>query len=141
MLTDHSYGVVPIRYRSGVREFLLVQHKHGAHWAFPKGHAEAGETPIQSAKRELVEETGLIHVALRASPAFEESYYSIKKGVTYDKTVTYYMGDVLIDEKVVVQAAEVSDYAWLPFEKAVKRITYPASQELLLEVQAFLTGV
>ncbi len=138
MLTDHSYGVIPTRLRAGVREFLLVRHKSGGHWAFPKGHAEQGETPIQSAKRELAEETGLTHVALAAFPAFEEHYASIKKGVTYDKTVTYYVGEVLIDQPVVVQESEVSDYEWLAFEQALARITYPASQALLREVGAHL---
>lgn len=138
MLTDHSYGVITTRMRNGVREFLVIQHKSGGHWAFPKGHAEKGETPIQSAKRELAEETGLTHVGLASSPAFEESYYSIKKGVTFDKTVTYYIGEVLIDQPVVVQAAEVSAYAWLPFGRAMVRITYAASRELLVEVGAYL---
>lgn len=138
MKTDHSYGVVPIRIRNGKREFLLIRHKSGGHWAFPKGHAEEGETPVQSARRELAEETGMRHVALRASPAFEESYYTQKKGQWVDKTVTYYLGDALIDETIRVQAAEVSDYAWLPYDKALKRITYPASRELIQEVWAFL---
>ncbi len=138
MRTDHSYGVIPARIRNGRREFLLIQHKSGGHWAFPKGHAEAGESPLQAAKRELAEETGLTRVALRASPAFEESYYTQKKGEWLDKTVTYYLGDVLIDQAVKVQAAEVRDFVWLPAELAAKRITYPDCLELFRQVLAFL---
>ena len=142
MKTDHSYGVVPVRLRQGPsgprREFLLVRHRYGGHWAFPKGHAEMGETSLQAAKRELAEETGLTLVALRGSPAFEERYLTVKRGQTLDKTVTYYLGDVLADQPVVVQAEEVSDFAWLPFDDALARMTYPASQALLREAQAFL---
>ena len=137
MQTDHSFGVVPIRIRGGKREFLLIQHLAG-HWAFPKGHAEAGETPLQSAKRELTEETGLGHVALRGSPAFEERYITVKRGVSLDKTVTYYIGDVLVDEPVAVQEAEVRDYAWLAEADAMARITYLGCRGVLSEVAAFL---
>lgn len=144
MKTDHSYGVIPVRLRQSPsgpqREFLLVRHRSGGHWAFPKGHAEAGETSLQAAKRELAEETGLTLVALRGSPAFEERYLTVKRGESFDKTVTYYLGDVLTDQPVVVQAEEVSDYAWLPFDAALARITYPASQALLREVGSFLAG-
>lgn len=143
MKTDHSYGVIPVRVRQGPsgmrREFLLIRHKFGGHWAFPKGHADAGETSLQAAKRELAEETGLTLVALRGSPAFEERYLTVKRGQKLDKTVTYYLGDVLADQPVVVQAEEVSEFAWLSFDAALARMTYPASQALLREAQVFLT--
>jgi 8-oxo-dGTP pyrophosphatase MutT (NUDIX family) len=39
-------------------EFLLVRTKNGRAWTFPKGHVEAGETPVQAAAREAREEAG-----------------------------------------------------------------------------------
>ena len=41
------------------RLFLLIQHQAG-HWAFPKGHANPGESPAETARREFAEETGYI---------------------------------------------------------------------------------
>jgi len=39
---------------------LLVHHTYGRlNWELPGGAAEAGETPDETAKRELLEETGL----------------------------------------------------------------------------------
>lgn len=41
------------------REVLLIGNLEGNKWAFPKGHAEEGETMEQVALREIKEETGL----------------------------------------------------------------------------------
>ena len=40
-------------------EILLIRHKNGGHWAFPKGHVEKKETEEDTALREIREETGL----------------------------------------------------------------------------------
>ena len=39
-------------------EVILVTNEHRNAWAFPKGHAEAGESIEQTALRETLEETG-----------------------------------------------------------------------------------
>jgi ubiquinone/menaquinone biosynthesis C-methylase UbiE len=40
------------------RRYLMVRHSHRA-WEFPGGRLERGETPLDAAKREFLEETGL----------------------------------------------------------------------------------
>ena len=59
---DKSCGVV--LFNSG--KVLLLRHssissRGGGHWDFPKGHIDDGETEIQTALRELEEETGIAH--------------------------------------------------------------------------------
>ena len=39
---------------------LLIHHKRLGIWLPPGGECEAGETPLEAARRELVEETGLV---------------------------------------------------------------------------------
>ncbi len=39
-------------------EVLLLRDRNG-YWVFPKGHVEPGETPEQTAVREVAEETGI----------------------------------------------------------------------------------
>lgn len=58
MKREVSYGIVPLRYMEGGWQILLIRH-HAGHWTFPKGHADRGESPQQTAERELREETGL----------------------------------------------------------------------------------
>jgi 8-oxo-dGTP pyrophosphatase MutT (NUDIX family) len=40
-------------------QFLLVKGRQTGIWSFPKGHSIKGETPLECAKREIREETGI----------------------------------------------------------------------------------
>lgn len=52
-------GVIFARTKSGIQFLILhrVLNWHG--WEFFKGHLDEGETPEQSVKREMLEETGI----------------------------------------------------------------------------------
>jgi len=41
---------------------ILVVNQNGNSWSLPKGHVESGETPLEAARREILEETGLERV-------------------------------------------------------------------------------
>lgn len=134
---DRSYGIVPYRrYEDGVM-FLLVQHI-GGHWAFPKGHAEKGETPLEAACRELQEETGVGVADVLEDVFFEETYIIRRRSGSITKTVTYWPAEV-DDNRVYVQESEIQAYAWLPFETALLQITFPEAQRLLRDVATILT--
>lgn len=126
---DFSFGIVPVRRQGGEPLYLLVQHRAG-HWAFPKGHAEAGETPLQAALREFREETGITRVEVRETPVFTERYATVKGGRDVDKTVTYFLG--WTDQAAVtVQPEEIRDHVWLSFDRAMERMTHEASRGVL----------
>lgn len=131
MLEDFSCGVVPCRVVDGTREFLLVQHKAG-HWAFPKGHPEAGETHLETARRELAEETGISRVKLDEAKAFEEVYtFTKRSGKQVRKKVLYFVGEVGAGHSVRLQEAEVSDYAWGDEVATRKRMSFDEGRRLL----------
>ncbi|MEO0514505.1 MAG: NUDIX domain-containing protein [Planctomycetota bacterium] len=137
--SDYSCGVVPFRLSEGRLEFLLVQH-HAGHWAFPKGHPEADETPIDTARRELAEETGLANVELLEAPAFEEAYSFVKKsGTVVEKTVTYYLGKLSGSaDQVVIQAQEVQAFAWGDAEDTMQRLSFAEGRSLFDQVLNYL---
>ena len=54
-----SCGVLPYRTGNTEPEYLIVFEEFSMCWSLPKGHMEAGETEIETAQRELFEETGL----------------------------------------------------------------------------------
>ena len=77
-------------------DLVLLRHRFGGHWSFPKGHVEAGETERQTALREVKEETGL---SIRLYDGFRESVeYFPQAGVK--KQVVYFLGEALGDELV-----------------------------------------
>ncbi len=140
MPTDFSCGVIPITVFHGVRHYLLVQHDAG-HWSFPKGHPEGDETLLQTARRELAEETGLRRVQLVATPAFDEHYaFTKRSGKTVDKTVTYFVGhvDPVAARNLRLQVEEVADAKWLTPAGTRGLMTFNAGRLLLNEIERFL---
>ncbi|MEG3921936.1 NUDIX domain-containing protein [Microcoleus sp. T3_A4] len=137
-MKDECFGIVPILGKEADALFLLIQHQAG-HWAFPKGHANPGESPAETAKREFLEETGISDFEMLDEPSFTEHYSFVKDGEPIEKTVTYFLGFVKSME-VVLQEEEVQNSAWLSFEEAVKRITFDANRLMFGEVKAYLDG-
>ncbi|MEX0653054.1 MAG: NUDIX domain-containing protein [Phycisphaeraceae bacterium] len=131
MQHDQSYGVIPIhRDAHGRRRYLLVQHKAG-HWGFPKGHPEPGETPVDTARRELAEETAVHRVRLLDQPVLEEQYIFHKRtGGKVQKTVTYFLGHV-DDPATTACAKELHGCAWLEANEARDRLTFDEGRRLL----------
>jgi 8-oxo-dGTP pyrophosphatase MutT (NUDIX family) len=55
-------------------EVLLVRGRLSKKWSFPKGHCKRQETDLECARRELVEETGLV------VDTAHSSYHKLKGG-------------------------------------------------------------
>lgn len=107
---------------------LLVQHNAG-HWDFPKGHMEENETEIQTAIREVKEETN-IDVLVQENKRYVNEYYP--KEDTF-KQVIFFLA-TCINKEVIKQEAEIQNIEWLSFEDAVDRITYSNSKDILMKV-------
>ncbi|MBV9928941.1 MAG: NUDIX domain-containing protein [Acidobacteria bacterium] len=43
---------------------VLLVSQHGTSWSLPKGHLEDGESPLEAARREIREETGVERLEL-----------------------------------------------------------------------------
>ena len=59
-------------------DLILLRHRFGGHWSFPKGHVEQGENEQQTAMREVKEETG---VSITLLDGFRESVEYFPKPV------------------------------------------------------------
>jgi bis(5'-nucleosidyl)-tetraphosphatase len=135
---DEAFGIVPILHQNETYQFLLIQH-HAGHWGFPKGHAEPGETILQTACREFVEETGVVDYTVLEGRSFSEQYNFTRRGKTFEKTVVYF--PALVQSPVVkYQKAEIQNYAWVDYDRAIALLSFSGARQVLTEVQAYLTA-
>ncbi len=139
---DYSYGIVPVRKNQvGEIEYLLIYQYSPVgddhYWIFPKGHAEKEETPLESAVRELREETGLV-AEIPNKTIFTLRYDFMAKDVQIDKEVHFFIGWITDISTLKLQAGEVSEAVWLPYDAARTRLSKENSRLVLDEIQTHL---
>ena len=120
-------------------EYLVLQYSAG-HWDFAKGKLEKNETKEQAAVRELQEETGLTDVPLDAG--FVQSLeYEFKgyAGAPIHKTVFFFTGRSQKKEPIYL-SREHKNYAWLPYDEALKQLTYQNAKDVLIAAHKFLAA-
>jgi len=142
MPVEKSAGAVVFR-RENSKIFYLLLHYPGAshraekdYWDFPKGHIERGEKIEETVKREVFEETGLKDIEIL--PGFKETinYFFKFEGKNILKFVTFFLAQT--KEKDVKISFEHIGYEWLPYEEAIKRLTFQNSREVLKKAHEFL---
>lgn len=135
MKKHESAGIV-VYHKEDNKNLYLLLHYAAGHWDFSKGHLEQDETKEQAAHRELKEETGL---TAAITPKFQDSisYFFIDhhKNKAH-KTVTFFTGET--DTQQVTVSDEHQGYEWLPYEQALKKLTYDNAKEVLKKVNQFL---
>jgi len=138
---DYSCGVIPvIKTDQGWNVFLIYQYGSSGDvfWTFPKGHLEAGESPLEAATRELLEETGIV-ATLREDIAFEQAYTFLYEGCQIEKKVTYYLG-IASSTSFSIQEDEVQEAGWFSFEEAAQKLTHDSAKEILQSVSEALAN-
>lgn len=66
-----SAGIIPVRRFGSEMRFLILRCY--SYWDFPKGEIELGEDPLNAARREVAEETGLTDLDFRWGTSFVET--------------------------------------------------------------------
>ncbi len=131
---EKSCGVV--LYKEGdPRQYLLLHYPEG-HWDFPKGHVEEGETEIDTALRETKEETGITDVEIDKGFREKISYFYTRDGKSIYKEVIYFVGKTNAEDLEL--SHEHVGGEWMPYLKAVERLTFKNAKELLKKTDLFL---
>jgi bis(5'-nucleosidyl)-tetraphosphatase len=111
-----SAGVVVIRRNpSGCRYLLLRAYSY---WDFPKGIVEAGEDPLQAARREVREETSLRELDFRWGEDYRET-----PPYGRGKVARYYVaeaphGEVRLPVSAELGRPEHSEFRWTTHSEA-----------------------
>lgn len=113
-------------------KILVIQQKKG-HWGFPKGHVEEGETEVETAIREIKEETNL-DVEINEKYRYVETY-SPEEDIVKD--VVFFVAKKIGGE-IRVQEEEVNNAEWLTYEEAMEVLTYDSSKSVLKKVMVDL---
>jgi len=96
-------------------EFLLIKSSRG-HWGFPKGHMNQGESEMETAMRELKEETGITNIICIDDVYFETTYSPKEFGEVVLKTVKYFLGMVGENSTISIDGDEVAHYEWVTLD-------------------------
>ncbi len=110
---------------------LLQQRADNGLWGYPGGYLELGETPEESAKREFLEETGLIAHEIQLYGVFAGE----KRHFTYPNGHEVYVTDVVytchdFSESGYSHDDEVLEVKWFPLNALPDNLT-PSLKDIL----------
>ena len=126
------------------QKVLLLQYATGqkegewdlqGHWDFPKGHVDKGETEIETATRELEEETGIKNIILLDNFRKTINYKIQKRDRKISKEVVFFIATTVGTE--INLSHEHVDYGWFDFTSALKQLTYDNARSVLSEAIIF----
>ena len=138
MAREHSCGAILYTKENGEILYLIVTQSSGLH-GFPKGHMEQGETEHGTAKREILEETGITVASFVDGFRMEETYDVVKKpGV--DKLVTYFLAE-FTGQEITVQESELRGAVLLPYPEAIALLERPERRQMLSAAQEKLLSL
>ena len=132
MKKEKSCGAVVYKVIDNIYYFLIEKMKAG-HYSLPKGHVEDNESEVQTAYREIKEETNLDVI-------IDEKF---KETITYSpyenciKDVVFFIAEAK-SENIVNQECEVSEISFLPFDKAYKKLTHNDDKNVLTKAYLYL---
>ncbi len=123
-----SSGGVVYRLENGNPLFLLLGSNRRGTLCLPKGLIEENEDELTTAMREVREETGVSRVKLKGKVGLIKYQFGFRTKV-FDKTVHFYLFET--DQSDAKVGSEHDYMEWLPYEDALRALSYPNEKEML----------
>lgn len=132
-----SCGYVVYKLENNKILYLVLQSLNGE-WGFPKGHVEKDESEIETANRELFEETNLIVEYIPGFRAVTE--YIMVQYNNMKKQVVYFVGKHLKNE-IKCQDTEVKNAIFVSYEEAQNLLNFKETKAVLEEADLFIKSL
>lgn len=132
MIKEYSCGAILYTIENNVRKYVLVMEASGS-YGFPKGHKEGNETDLETATREIFEETGI-------KPKFIPN---LKRTIRYklnnnvEKEVTFFVAkyenqEISTEDKTILSVKKYD------LETAKALLKFQELKNILIEVDYML---
>jgi dihydroneopterin triphosphate diphosphatase len=134
-------SVLVLVHTADLQVLLLERADHPGFWQSVTGSQDAGETLLQTAQRELAEETGIVADAVALSDWQRENRYEIyahwrgryAPGVTHNTEHVFSLKLPTVQD-IVLAPREHLDYQWLPWREAADRVFSWSNAEVIREL-------
>ena len=132
MIKEKSCGAVVYK-QDGESTYILIEKMKAGHFSIPKGHVENNETEVETALREIKEETNL--EVIIDSNFREVVSYSPYSGCIKD--VVFFVAKAITFD-VKEQLIEVSNILWLKPDEAINILTFESDKEIVRKALKYI---
>lgn len=131
-----SIRLVKVMLHDGERVLLLHRRpERGNFWQPVTGTIEDGESPLEAARREVLEETGhdgsLEEIGLHQTFMIESQFLNSRLGAPVIASEIAFASPLDGDAAIRMDASEHDEYGWFPFAEAYERIRWTDDREAL----------
>lgn len=109
---------------------VLVIHQTNDVWCFPKGHVGDGETEIETAIREVKEETNL-DIEIDASKRYSINYL-VKDGIP--KEAVYFLAKPIGNINIIKQEKEINEAYFENIDKVIDVLSHDNLKDMWKKV-------
>ncbi len=140
-----SIQLVKVMVHDDHRVLLLHRRpERGNFWQPITGAIEPGETPIETARREITEETGNHaepeELGLQQSFLIESHYLEARLTPPVIASEIGFVTQMSADARIQMDSAEHDAFGWFPFAEAYEKIRWTDDREALERLETRLSG-
>ncbi|HEX7313919.1 MAG TPA: NUDIX domain-containing protein [Pyrinomonadaceae bacterium] len=115
---------------------VLLVSQHGTSWSLPKGHLEEGESPLEAARREIYEESGVSRLELiRALGSYSRHRLGADGGEDRSELKTIHLFLFRTDESdLAPRDADNPEARWVGRESVAGLLTHAKDREFFAAI-------
>ena len=134
-MKEKSCGAIVYKKENNELKFLLVYQSNG-HYSFPKGHVENQETELETALREIKEETNL-DVEIDPNFRHQITYLVESKNVMKD---TVYFVAIPTSFDLKSQEGEINECVWCSYGGVLEKLEFDNTKEVFKNAYDYIVN-